>query len=210
MLEKLIGWMKIHLNEVYGDLNGPATQEQLAALEEKIDIELPEQFKTLYLLHNGQKNKIYTGFFYGLTFLSLDTIYKEWKSWADIVDEEDEEGMADLSCFSESYIEGKVQKIYANKKWLPFAYDHAGNSLAIDFDPDDKGKVGQIINAGRDEDVKYVLADSFSEFIEWYIKELESGNYSIEVEDEDDGTRSFNTKIPESSHFLGAITTLFK
>jgi len=33
MLEKLTGWMKIHLNEVYADLNGPATQEQLAALE---------------------------------------------------------------------------------------------------------------------------------------------------------------------------------
>ncbi len=207
MNNKLIKWFQLKLPEVLEDLNEPAKLAQISSLEEKLGLELPESFKDLYLIHNGQKGDINTGVFYGLEFLSLDGIYDQWKSWADLVDTEGEEGMKDLNMFSKSHVNGLIKAIYANKRWVPFAHDWGGNFLGVDFDPDENGIYGQIINFGRDEDEKFVIANSFSEFIDWYIGELNSGNYNIVHED--DGGKSFNTKNPPSGHFLDAVSKIF-
>ena len=208
MNKKLRDWFQSKLPEVLEDMNGPAEPEQISSLEEKLAVEFPADFTALYLSHNGQKDQINTGFFYGLSFLSLDGIYNQWRSWAEIVDSESEESMKELSMFSKSHVKGLVKETYANKKWVPFAYDWGGNFLGLDFDPDLNGKVGQVINFGRDEDEKFVLANSFSEFIEWYISELESGNYNIVLEE--DGGKSFNTKKPASGHFLDSVREMFQ
>ena len=81
--------------------------------------------------------------------------------------------------FCKSHIEGTVKKLYANKKWIPFAQDWCGNFLGLDFDPDKYGTQGQVINFGADEGVKYVYASSFADFVAWYTKQLEDGNYYI-------------------------------
>ena len=207
MINTLTNWFQLELPEVLEDLNEPANPTQISSLEEKLNLEFPDSFKELYLVYNGQKGKINTGVFYGLEFLSLDGIYDQWKSWAEIVDTENEEGMKALSMFSKSHIDGQIKEIYANKKWVPFAHDWGGNFLGIDFDPDVNGISGQIINFGRDEDEKFVVANSFSEFIKWYARELNNGNYNIAQED--DGGKSFNTKNPSSGHFLDAVSKIF-
>lgn len=206
-MNKLIEWFQLELPEMLDDLNEPAKLDQISNLEEKLDLKFPTSFKDLYLQHNGQKGEINTGFFYGLEFLTLDGVYDHWKQWAEIVNTEDDEGMKDLSMFSKSHVNGLIKEVYANKKWIPFAHDWGGNFLGIDFDPAEDGTHGQIINFGRDEDEKFVVAHSFSEFIEWYINELENGNYDI-VKEDDDG-KSFNTRIPPSGHFLDAVSKIF-
>lgn len=114
----------------------------------------------------------------------------------------------DIPTFCKSHVNGMVREMYANKKWIPFAYDWGGNFLGLDYDPDESGTCGQVINFGRDEDVKYVLAASFTEFIDWYVKQLESGNFRIEPR-ENNERRSFNTKFPQTSHFLDSVKILF-
>lgn len=204
----LMEWVQATLPELMSDLNQPATTSEIASLENKLGVELPEQLQAMYLEHNGQKDEINTGLFYGLNFLPLDRVYEEWRSWAEIIDSQGENGMKELSMFSTSHVPGFIKAAYANKKWVPFAHDWAGNYLGLDFDPAENGTVGQVINFGRDEDEKFVIAKSFSEFMQWYTAELESGNYSIVVED--DGGRSFNTKKPQSGHFLDAVKVLFR
>ncbi len=75
-----------------------------------------------------------------------------------------------------SFEEGKIKEEYFNPKWLPIAQDYGGNFLAIDLDPDIKGKVGQIINCGRDEDELHVVSDSFQDFLQLIIEQLEKKN----------------------------------
>lgn len=64
----------------------------------------------------------------------------------------------------ESIPKEKIKKRYFNLKLIPIFFDHGGNYIGIDLDPDKKGKKGQIIIFGRDEDKAYVLADSLNEF----------------------------------------------
>ena len=102
---------------------------------------------------------------------------KEWSLLSDMNDELYED--------MESIPEGVIKLVYGNApyKWIPFLHDSGGNHIGIDLGPDKKGTVGQIILFGRDENIKRLAANSFSEFIENYIDELSNGNFAI-VKDE--------------------------
>jgi hypothetical protein len=82
-----------------------------------------------------------------------------------------------------SFMPNKLKAKYASKKWLPFAIIADNCYLGLDFEPEIEGTVGQVINFGREEEHKTVLANSFEEFIDWYIHELKSGNFLIYLED---------------------------
>ena len=207
MNSKLFRWFEKELPEVIGDLSEPAEEIKIKNLENKLKVKFPDELRELYLVYDGQRNKINTGLFYGLGFLSLEMVEKHWNDWVKVIDSVDDDGMKDLSMFCKSHVSGAVKEVYANKKWVPIAYDFGGNYFGLDFDPGQNGVYGQVINFGRDENEKYVIANSFGEFIEWYIEQLESGNYNIVVEE--DGGKSFNTKNPSSGHFLDAVTKLF-
>jgi cell wall assembly regulator SMI1 len=195
ILSRVEIWFKTHLPEVLDNLNPGATDSEIDDFEHQIQIELPSSFKELYKWHNGQNHETYPGLFYGLEFLSLKEISRHWQIWAELFDE----GI-NKDIIGESAVPGKVQLMYTNKKWIPFAYDWGGNHLGIDLDPGKKGKFGQVINFGRDEDSKYVFADNLPKFLEWFITQLESGNYLIIAEDE--GAKDFSLKNPQSVTLL--------
>lgn len=204
-VSKLLNWIKKYLPEVNDDLQTGATKSMLTNLEEILDVKFDTAFKNLYQSHNGQENNVSTGFFYGMEFLSVDRIISQWKKSTFRLRQNAPE--LNLNQFAESCPPLTVKPYYASTKWIPFAFDWGGNFLGLDFDPDSNGTIGQVINFGRDEDVKYVLASSFSEFINWYAEELVNGNFSIIFEE--DGGRSFNTKIPASGHFLDSVKEIF-
>jgi len=199
-------WLEANLPEVVRDFNGPATIAQIEEIENHSGVVLPDEFKNLYLEHNGQKDLgNATGLFYGLSFLSLERILDELNNWAELADSGMNEEMPEVG---KSHIPDMIKEEYTNKLWIPFAYNWGGNFLGLDFDPGVKGTIGQVVNFGRDEDEKYVLAPSFSEFIDWYIAELKSGNFRIQNNNE--GGRSFNTKHPRADHFLDSVRKMFR
>ena len=191
-----------------------------------MSVTFPEELRELYLRHNGQNEELASallngeqlnetnihllqvipGLFYGLDFLPLKKMISEWESWASYL-----EGLDispdDMNEFSRSHRPGFVKPVYINTKWIPVTSgpDHLG----LDFDPGPKGTMCQVINYGRDEDVKYVIASSFGEFLDWYVEQLEAGNYLIE-EWQGSGTgKVFQIKTTENKHFLDAIKELF-
>ena len=197
ILKRIEAWFNEHLPEVLADLNPGASIGEIESLETKIGVELPNSLRKFYQWHNGQKGEILTGLFYGLEWLSLESIYIEWESWSELEDE----GFASMS--GKSFHPGLVKEVYINKQWIPFASDGGGNNLGIDLDPGAQGTVGQVINFGADEDTKYVLADDFESFLSWFITQLESGNYIVD-EDSDLG-KVFQIKTPNLEHFLDAV-----
>lgn len=65
-----------------------------------------------------------------------------------------------------------IKKKYFHYKWIPIFSDFGGNYIGMDLDPDIKGKKGQIINFGRDEENMFVLADNLREFFDFIIQEI--------------------------------------
>jgi len=114
------------------------------------------------------------------------------KSWKEIIDD-GLDGLSD-SCSSKEL--DKVKCEYANTKWLPLIGDWSGNFIGLDFDPDSKGSKGQVINFGRDEEEKYVFADSLEEFLLLLEKLLENPRVTVR----DDGNYSYN-----NTHFIDAL-----
>jgi len=180
MIIELKQWLSVNIPEIVDDLNEPATSDEIGKIENQLGVALPEDFKDMYLEHNGQSGEgDIQGVFYGLSFLSLEDVNEELIIWAEIVDS----GMNDDVC-SKSHVSGMIKENYANKLWIPFAYDGGGNILGLDLDP-------------------YVLASSFSKFMAWYVKELEKGNYRIK-------DQGFHTKKPPTEHFLDSVKVMFR
>lgn len=206
-VSRVLNWMQDHLPNVMADLQTGARPSELYGLETVWNVDFDLAFKALYTTANGQKNKTNTGFFYGLEFLSIDRMTNFWLNQVNLI-RENSRNKIHMNEFAKSFEEDKIKEVYASEKWVPFAYDWGGNFLGLDFDPGQNGKMGQIINFGRDEDVKFVVADDFGSFIKWYADQLEEGNFFINTED--DGGKSLNTKIPPSGHFLDSIRKMYE
>ena len=78
-----------------------------------------------------------------------------------------------------SHRQGCVKAQYANPKWIAFATDGCGNNIGIDYDPGPSGTFGQIINFGSDQQEKYVLAESFGKFMEWFGEQIENDKVEL-------------------------------
>lgn len=200
--ERLERWLATHRPRILANLQPPASDAELAGLAESLGVSLPPSFLDLYRWHNGQRDAAQPGPFYGLSFLSVAEVRAEWQNWNEILAGDDS---TDVHGFCASVVPGVVKELYANRRWIPFAGDGGGNHLGVDLDPGPKGRVGQVINFGSDEDVKYVLGRTVEAFIERIAKELEAGNYVLM--DPPDG--GFETKNPSSSHFLDAAREWF-
>lgn len=155
-------WLRQHSPATRKLLKKPATAAGIAKLEKTIKQVLPDEFKEFLKIHNGSEES--AGLLVGLPVMSAAEISHQWREWAEIAD--DEEMVADLSEEITSHPEGHVKPLYANRGWVPFIGD-SQNHIAVDYDPGPKGKIGQIINCGRDDDVRHVIAESFEEFLDF-------------------------------------------
>jgi cell wall assembly regulator SMI1 len=198
---RLERWLAAHRPEILANLQPPASDAELAGLEATLGVRLPPSFLDLYRWRNGQRDDGQSGPFYGLSFLSIASVLREWESWNEILAEND----PDMDRFSTSVAPGVVKALYANRRWIPISHDWGGNHIGVDLDPGPAGRVGQVINFGRDEDAKYVLGQSVEAFVERIANELEAGNFVLQ--DPSDG--GFDTKDPPSSHFLDAAREWF-
>lgn len=186
MIESILDEIKKELNKQYPGydslFNPPATGEQLAAYEKLTGFPVPEDLKKLYTLHNGQRRSEKYGidFFFSLPFLTLDESMQQWK----FLNAE----LGDYSMFnykSHSMPPGHVREQYLNRNWIPFCKDSGGNYIGVDLDPDVQGTVGQVINFGRDEDTKYVIAPGLEAFLTYMLTLIRANRLSI-LEQEDD------------------------
>ena len=131
----------------------------------------------------------------------------DWNVWRDIASDPLND---DLSENSTSYPSGAVQTVYTTPGWIPFAHDGGGNHLGIDLSPGPVGQIGQVINFGRDEDNKFVIAPSFEAFLEWQLTQLQSGNFRIVTENYGKGPeRHLTLGTPQNSHLLDVVPKLF-
>jgi cell wall assembly regulator SMI1 len=173
---------------------GGATIEEVQSFEQAIGQHLPEEVRQSYLVHNGSAS------FFGMVLLSLENSLHEWRTWQSL--NTHDPGSIDYleSVFqkkSTSFPQETICLGYINPGWIPLCSDSGGNHFGIDLNPARIGEAGQVINFGRDEEDKYVLAWTWGWFLRDFATELECGNYQIS----DDGYVS----LPGETHFLDAV-----
>src|SRR5262249_18426515 len=138
----------------------------LAELETRIGQRLPESFKVFYRLHDGSEDV--SGVLIGLSLFSLEEVGRVWEDWAGHAD--DQELVEDLSEDLTSHPPGAVKPPPANRAWVPFAGDSM-NPFALDYDPCPNGTVGQVINCGRDDEIRHAVAATFEGFLTFAAKQ---------------------------------------
>ncbi|MGE6758196.1 SMI1/KNR4 family protein [Corallococcus interemptor] len=166
---KYKAWLQHHVPEYHRQLNGPATLEEIQALEAELGVQLPEDFKDLYLENNGQQEAfVVSGSMLGHSFLSLQQISFFWKR--DVVPGSQTPG---VDSRIRAFQPGTVQNRLFTRRWIPLFTDTEGVYLGYDFSPGPEGRQGQIINFGARVDQHCVLASDLTGFLKRINSQLE-------------------------------------
>lgn len=186
--------MKKILNkmEKFCNFNPPASEEEIAELEEYLNGKLTKEVKEIYLLHNG-------GEILGFEFSTIKKLIYELKSVTEL-ENDDEISEVDVAT-------PRIKPKRWTSNRLHILGDGGGNYFAIDYNPTEEGINGQIINCGRDEDKLYVFADNIKDFLAGLLKIAEENKI-----DEEDHLIDFlinnNISFIQSSEDTSSATSL--
>lgn len=180
-------WLASKVPSLATSLAKPATDEVIDRVENQMEIDFPPDLRESYLVHDGAE--------YGegelnifpapldsdeemaFCLLPVTEILSEWEVWRDLIDDgefDDLEVTADL----------EVQDVWWSKGWIPVAGNGGGDFICVDLRPAEEGQVGQVICAWHDDDVRTLVADSWSDYLAMLAEQMESGHLSYS---EDDG-----------------------
>ncbi|HEY9761422.1 MAG TPA: SMI1/KNR4 family protein [Trichocoleus sp.] len=171
---RIDAWLMANAPGVLKTLQPGASDAQIEAFEKVLGVQLPEDVKASFRIHNGQSDHEY-GLMDGRELLSLDRIQDEWLVWKDLLDShmfEDIEGDP----------EPGIRSDWWNAAWIPLTHDGGGNHDCLDLAPAQGGTVGQIISMWHDEAERERLAPSFRAWLTQLANGLESGQYIFSEE----------------------------
>lgn len=201
--ERIVAWSHQHFPPLAAGLAPGLTEQAIRDAEKDAGVTFSDDLRSLYQCADGEiPDGI--GLFFGLRFLTLNETIDSWRFWNDLI--EAEADLADETDGHSSTPDGAIDARYYNPGWIAFADDFGGNHLGIDCAPGPTGVSGQVINFGRDEYDKRVLARDLASFLEWIADSLEAGNFRIiDHRDEPGGSYEFVLAKPENHHFLDAL-----
>ena len=183
--KRIEAWLEEHYQPMFAALRPGVTEAEIKRLEKACGFSLPEDVKESYRIHDahdhaGEGNRDL--FFCNLPLAEkYGSVLTEWKSWHDLR-RTSPDTVEQIEGYGRqrSVPEGSVRPAYTVPGWVPLESDYGGNHLGVDLEPGPKGRVGQVINFGKDEKVKYVLAHSWGRFLEDIADEMEAGNFYLE------------------------------
>ncbi len=199
-------WLQSKLPQYAKLLNSGTSDDVIAKLETYLQLSLPEEVKELYRMNDGDNSSnvedVYVGTFLAFEFLSIERIievHNDWKQFNNLFDDQEYSGS--------SFPEGAIKIQYTNEKWIPIFKDGASNYIGIDLDPDANGTKGQIINFGRDEDDKFVIANNLNSFLEYIKTKIQSGECDEAIIEE--GVDEYGYGLKPESHLIDDLRKEF-
>ncbi|WP_249180811.1 SMI1/KNR4 family protein [Burkholderia cenocepacia] len=140
-----------------GGLNGPASDDDIAALQVALGATLPDALVDSLRIHDGQAalGEAFSG---SDALLSAREILAQWRIWKGLVDAGD---FGDMT----SEPDAGIADDWYNLKWIPFTHDGSGNHLCVDLDPAEGGVAGQVIRVWHDDARRERIARSFPEWL---------------------------------------------
>lgn len=185
--EKIESWLKENAQKIFNlSLQKPATVGEIKELEKTIGKSLPNDFKELYLWHNGLNDLENVGsLFYGMDFFPVNRIVEEYIYKKENYAPEN----IPLEKADKEIDPGNMY----NMDWIKFAFDGSHTSLLIDLAPTSQGNYGQIIFIDDEYKTGILVAGSTAELIKSFKNDLENNLYQL---DED--------ALEDENHYLTA------
>lgn len=183
--DQIDAWLDREFPELGDDMSNGATANDLNAFEADLDVVLPYDVRESYLLRDGQVTMGKTrGLVYSYPLMDLESMASETGIWRKMLHLQEDHKLSGSKSAQKSCPPGFIQEVYYHANWIPIVKDNMGNNIGLDLAPGLKGQVGQMILFGREYDVKYVVADSFGEFLKDLYNALNGGNFEV-TEDEE-------------------------
>lgn len=146
-------------------LNDGASDEQIAEVESVLGLELPGEIKESLRRHDGTSED---GWATG-TLNSCEDIIFNTNIWREIVAKDDLDDYVSDS--------PELKPGWWGPKRVMLDRDGAGNGTALDLDPSEQGRVGQLID--MDHEVGPSLSyDSYLEYLTECLEELQKGEWA--------------------------------
>ncbi len=159
-------WLSLNYSDGLLDLNPPTTDTQIEELSTALGVDLPDDFINVLKIHNGQKGEA-AWLFDSQEFLSTQRIIEEFNIWKNLLNSELKGKV--------SVADDGVKNDWWNINWIPFTSDGCGDHYCLDLSPTTTGTKGQVITLGYDSSERKIVSQSFSQWFEEYIKQLNSG-----------------------------------
>jgi cell wall assembly regulator SMI1 len=172
--DRLHTWLRANAPLVYGDLRPGASEKKIRATEVALGVQLPDDVKACYRIHDGQRPANRRGsvrsFLDCHEWHSLEDIVASWKVWKKLLDD-------GIFAGRRWPAERGVRSDWFHPGWVPVA-SGTWCEVFLDLVPTRGGRVGQVLELVRDPPSRDVLADSFTEWLTWFADDLEDGTYA--------------------------------
>jgi cell wall assembly regulator SMI1 len=170
--KRIEAWLKGNAPEILVQLLKGAKDNEISSAEKAMSIKFPADVKASYRIHNGQDGRA-APLMGEWQLLSLKNMVSQWKIMKKLVDD---------GKFEDAIAKpiGSVRADWYNPKWIPVAYNGAGDFHCLDLDPPPRGHVGQIISFWHMDEKRQMLAKNFSEWLETFANDLEAGKYKFQ------------------------------
>jgi cell wall assembly regulator SMI1 len=141
-----------------------ATERQIADLEELVGIQLPEDVRESYRIHNGTDETVFPCYWGDGHLLPHE--------YGELVSLEFMEIMYKYHCEFEKantwpeIITPEIKPVFWSSRRLVLTNDASDSGLRVDLDPAEAGKIGQIIRHDRSFGPVKVIAPSWAELLQ--------------------------------------------
>ena len=158
-------WLAENAPPLAGRLGKPATLGTIFRTEKALGVELPDDVRASYMVHNGTGDM---NLFPSADYLSLEGMVFQYKSWKQLVEE---------GTFGDevSSPEGPIRTVHYHLRWIPVSHNGGGDHTLIDLAPAKGGKVGQLIDFSHETGPERVAARSMTEYLSGVAAVLEAG-----------------------------------
>ncbi|MDF4251859.1 SMI1/KNR4 family protein [Streptomyces sp. WMMB303] len=183
---EIFGWEAGRLERFEDVLPAPRTVEEIEELEQGLDMRLPSDLRALYAVADGDDGDCGARLFDRHPWLDLDQLVSRhhadhwWaadESWTyHTLGAERSDGLPHAA------VRGSVDR----PGWIVFAESTGGDFLAVDMDPAEHGRPGQVIRVGlHHDDGPVYVADSVTALLRLQLAALERGAYTCDAASEE-------------------------
>ncbi|GCE31275.1 hypothetical protein KDA_67590 [Dictyobacter alpinus] len=145
-----------------------ASNEQIAHIETTLGLQLPEDIKESYHIHNGGESILGWGNFFSIEYFGKSRYAQllQEPGWAGKTPQWVQQGK-----------KLPVEAVWRHPSWIDFTTNGAGDTLCIDLSPAAEGTYGQILDWGHETGVTKVVFSGFRELLSVFVLHLEAGIY---------------------------------
>jgi cell wall assembly regulator SMI1 len=176
-------WLEQNIPDAIQTLNPGASLEEIEAIQNILNIKLPDDYIASCMIHNGQNQESPSLTCWG-TLLSLGvisdssftTVRTEWTILKGVYDEDwinESEG---------DRLDNLVKNFWWIPKWIPITSNGGGDGFCLDLDPGENGTQGQVIEFIHDSGSRKVEAPSFRSWFEQLVNGVEEGSIVYDEE----------------------------